>query len=148
VPVPSYDIFHWNCYIPDIHQLQKLKFLGTNLNGRAASGGTLAPEPAAHHRGGPLALRILVTTTCPYFRNFFRNLTSPRFEMAHESINQSIDQSINVGLEIGTSHLGRRRSEIGRLCETNRTSHTDYGVAAISRLLNIRGLFCRIWSLS
>jgi len=28
----NYDSFHWNCYTSKIHQIQKLKFLGTNSN--------------------------------------------------------------------------------------------------------------------
>jgi len=27
-----YDNLHWKCYTPEIHQIQKLKFLGTNSN--------------------------------------------------------------------------------------------------------------------
>ena len=69
----TYDSFHWKFYTPEIHQIHKLKFLGTNSNGRAASGGALTPDPPAHHRGRTLALRILVSMMFPYLFHSFLN---------------------------------------------------------------------------
>ena len=49
-----YGSFHWKCYTPKIHQIQKLKFLVTNSNGRAA---VMRTEAAASHQGRPQRMR-------------------------------------------------------------------------------------------
>ena len=71
------------------------------MPGRAASGGTLAPVPAARPRGRTRALQ----TDCsePFFLlifHFFRNQTPPNFEIGLEC------PDLNVRFETGRLILG------------------------------------------
>ena len=38
---PSHGNFHWTCYTPEIHQIAKLKFLGTDSNSTKISSYTI-----------------------------------------------------------------------------------------------------------
>ena len=88
-----YDRFYWKCYTPKIHQIEKLKFLGTESNGRAASG----RGPAARHRSRTTGPRDFSESDFPLFFPLFfvKADVSPIWNRT------SINQSINIKFRIG-----------------------------------------------
>ena len=117
-----YDIFYWKCYTPKIHQIEELKFLGTNSNGRAASAGALALEPAVHHRGRTTGPRDFSESDFPLFFPLF----FVKADVSSIWNLTSINQSDNVRFRIGRLFLVDIQPEINlRLNDIRRDSITS-----------------------